>query len=553
MTRIWKVIGPPGCGKTDFVAKQCRIAADKYGPERVVVCSLTKAAAREAAGRETSLPRENVGTLHALCYRGLGRPRLIDRGLVGEWNSRHGSTWALPADSFASTDADGESANGADDRFGDAGASLIARADLLRAQRVERSFWPIEVRAFDDEWRAFKAEVDAIDFTDMIELAVERLPLPPRGAQVLFVDEAQDLSRLELDLIERWSAHTESAVLVGDPWQALYSWRGASADVMAPPFHKILGRSWRVPRAAQEHALRIVRRCSEFVDFDYAPRDEEGEFFRLPWSMRDGASVASEIERAVGDGASIMLLATCSYMLSPALKELRLRGIPYSNSYSPGRWSPLLPTNGVGVAERVLALLACAHRHFGDGAVDYWSARQIKRWVPLLKGSSGADDSSVLLRGCKAAAAELPDVDGEWALAADFCGKYVVREAHDALLGGDMDRVAAAIAPAYSERFVTVRAALERIGARSLRRWLDDDGTRRRGVTVGTVHSVKGGEADRVIYAPDLSPSAFQTYGELGWSGRDAILRTFYVAATRARHSLSVLRPAGGLVAQEAV
>lgn len=513
---------------------------------------MTKAAAKEAAGRDQPLPKENVGTLHALCYRALGRPRIVDRALVSEWNERHGATYALPTDAFAAPDVDGESAGGEDDRFGSDGASLLARADLLRAQRVDRELWPIEVRAFDDEWRAFKAEADAIDFTDMIELALERLPLPPRGASVLFVDEAQDLSRLELDVVEMWSQSAESTVLVGDPWQALYSWRGASADVMAPPFHKILGKSWRIPRAVQEHALRIVRQCSDFVDFDYEPRDEEGSALRLPWSYRDGAAIAAELERAFTDGRSAMLLATCSYMLTPALKELRLRGIPYSNPFSPGRWSPLLPSNGVGTAERLLALIACSPRHFGEHAVDYWSARQVRRWVPLLKGSSGSGDSPVLLRGCKSAADALPDEDGAWDGAAEFAGKFVAPEAHDILLAGDLAQISTMIAPTYADRFVAVRAALERLGAARLRLWLDDERERRRGVIVGTVHSVKGGEADSVYYAPDLSPSAYETYNAHGWSGRDSVLRTFYVAATRARHDLTILRAAGGLAAQEA-
>ena len=56
-------------------------------------------------------------------------------------------------------------------------------------------------------------------------------------------------------------------------------------------------------------------------------------------------------------------------------------------------------------------------------------------------------------------------------------------------------------------------------------------------LVVGTIHSVKGGEADVVILFPDLSQAgdaAYQRYGP----PRDAVIRMFYVGMTRAREAL---------------
>jgi superfamily I DNA/RNA helicase len=56
---------------------------------------------------------------------------------------------------------------------------------------------------------------------------------------------------------------------------------------------------------------------------------------------------------------------------------------------------------------------------------------------------------------------------------------------------------------------------------------------------VGTVHSVKGGQADVVYLFPDLSragDSHYQVSGPL----RDSVLRVFYVGATRARETLYI-------------
>jgi ATP-dependent exoDNAse (exonuclease V) beta subunit len=56
-------------------------------------------------------------------------------------------------------------------------------------------------------------------------------------------------------------------------------------------------------------------------------------------------------------------------------------------------------------------------------------------------------------------------------------------------------------------------------------------------ITVGTIHSVKGAEADVVIISPDLSQSGMQEY--VGRPDtRDGVMRLFYVALTRAREGV---------------
>ncbi len=58
---------------------------------------------------------------------------------------------------------------------------------------------------------------------------------------------------------------------------------------------------------------------------------------------------------------------------------------------------------------------------------------------------------------------------------------------------------------------------------------------------VGTIHSVKGGEADVVYLFPDLSRSGDAGLNR-GGADRDAVIRLFYVGMTRARHTLYICR-----------
>jgi len=63
-------------------------------------------------------------------------------------------------------------------------------------------------------------------------------------------------------------------------------------------------------------------------------------------------------------------------------------------------------------------------------------------------------------------------------------------------------------------------------------------------VVVGTIHSVKGGEADVVFLMPDLSMA-----GNEEWRGsarsQAAVRRLFYVGMTRARETLILCAPGG--------
>src|SRR5262245_9633760 len=82
----YRVFGPPGCGKTSYLEKQIAHAAGKFGNDRVMVTSFSKAAAAEIASRTDDIPREQIGTLHSICYRAIGGSIKIAEANVDEWN-----------------------------------------------------------------------------------------------------------------------------------------------------------------------------------------------------------------------------------------------------------------------------------------------------------------------------------------------------------------------------------------------------------------------------------------------------------------------------------
>jgi len=60
-------------------------------------------------------------------------------------------------------------------------------------------------------------------------------------------------------------------------------------------------------------------------------------------------------------------------------------------------------------------------------------------------------------------------------------------------------------------------------------------------VIVGTIHSVKGGQADVVYLFPDLSQAGEAQYAR-GGAARDSVIRQFYVGVTRAYEGLYICR-----------
>ncbi|HUX78338.1 MAG TPA: ATP-binding domain-containing protein, partial [Alphaproteobacteria bacterium] len=63
-------------------------------------------------------------------------------------------------------------------------------------------------------------------------------------------------------------------------------------------------------------------------------------------------------------------------------------------------------------------------------------------------------------------------------------------------------------------------------------------------ITIGTIHSVKGGEADVVYLYPDISvAAATERMIGAGQESEDSLLRLFYVGMTRAYEELVLMSP----------
>lgn len=514
------VVGPPGCGKTRWISKFVERTAEKYGADRCLVVSLTRAAAKEAAGR-VALSKNCVGTLHSHCFRALGQPKMVDGKAINAWNEEH-PDWELSGGA-RSGDDDAPDVPSVEDTAGD---KLLAEVERSRHMMIPM---PARAARFAEAWEDHKAQANLIDFTDMIERSYREVPLPPNSPSTIMVDEAQDLSTLELALLRRWSAHVEHFALVGDPNQSIYHWRHASDELSRSTPTMVLGQSYRVPRAVQEAAVRLARRSSTYLDAEYRPRDEVGSVTRLNIAHQDADRILEGAIRLNGD---VMVLASCGYMLHPLIHALRSRGIPYHNPFrADSTWNPLMrgTERKRTIVDRVEAWFTMCGFMSGDDVIPQpWQVQLVAKML-LRSGVLSTAEERI---------SQMP-VSPELREMLHVCKSQFTVEAQQAMGAYDLEWL-------VKNSKATVRRALE-YPIRVLNKYGMDGLTSKPEIIIGTIHSVKGGEADHVILAPDLSVRGYADFRRPGWAHQDGVLRMFYVGMTRAKKSLRILHRGLGL------
>ena len=133
-----RVFGPPGTGKTTYTSKCITEAAEKFGSENILVASFTKAAAKELVSRGQSISNNQIGTLHAQCFRMLGSPKIAEAN-VKEFNNEY-PHFALSGGN--ETDIDDGLASNVDNQDASSGGNeLMARANIYRARMVPKDLW----------------------------------------------------------------------------------------------------------------------------------------------------------------------------------------------------------------------------------------------------------------------------------------------------------------------------------------------------------------------------------------------------------------------------
>lgn len=344
-------------------------------------------------------------------------------------------------------------------------------------------------------------------------------------ANSILVHNCQDFSALEIALVRKWSKSMEQAVLVYDPAQSIYRFKGAAPEAVydQSKVFTTLKQSYRLPAAVRTAAETLISRAG--ISREYADRGEEGEVYRETFTYHDANQIIDIALPYVEQYKSVLVLTACGYMLNPLLEELRRQGIPFANPFRRKRrdWNPLHKVRDkCGAGERVAAFLAAFNRE-----PRQWMLEEVLKWLPLTKGITrkGWQEYTKALSTEKLLTTH------------DLLGIFTAEDLDHALSPAGLWWLDTKLNSQWSK---TAAYAI-RVGMREPLGLIEEPL-----LNVGTIHSTKGGEADVVILFPDVSPQGYREITE-SREGMDAAIRQFYVGMTRARETLIWGEAAGRL------
>jgi superfamily I DNA/RNA helicase len=258
-----KVVGPPGTGKTRRLLNEVQKYVDKGTPlNRIGYFAFTRKAAGEARDRflkiKTELTKKDIKyfqTLHSLAFNKLG---LKEENVMQDLNYKAiGDSCGIQI-KYASYETNNWNGIFSSDSeyLGLINLARVKQISVLDQLDLNEHLSKIErdkLDAIEKEINNYKKVHGLIDFTDMIQKFLDTKDVPE--FDVIFVDEAQDLSLIQWSMINKIEQDTKCDVWVaGDDDQAIFGWAGADVDsfINYDATEIPLTKSERVPSSIQD-------------------------------------------------------------------------------------------------------------------------------------------------------------------------------------------------------------------------------------------------------------------------------------------------------------
>lgn len=493
------ILGAPGCGKTTYLLDQVNgLLEAGVDPRKIAYVSFTKKAVEEAATRAVAkfgISRKDLAyfrTVHSLCFQEIGASR---KDVMGKAHYQE-LAGMMGISLTGATDDDGTGMPVG----GTVGDQMLFLDNLARARdeqlidayaRLDTpDFTWYQLLQFSQALRRYKADSGLVDFTDMLRQYVDSgQPVPVEYA---IIDEAQDLSRLQWEVLRHAFKEAKKVIIAGDDDQAIYKWSGADVSTFLGlgGTRIVLAKSWRLPVAVHAFSQKLVHRIKNRIHKDFSSREDEGAVnYYTSFSHVD-----------VDHESTWLFLARNTYQLSGICEHLQAEGLVYSS------------------VRRASSIKKTPYQ-----AIVYWE--RLRQGKPQQgKNVKLVYDQLQVGRGKVRGSTELVDAleDEVYYSEADLRASYGLLASgpwHEALTGIPLEE---------REYYLMV---LRRGGVKAL--------GQEPKIHVGTIHSVKGGEADNVVLLTDMAKKSFDDYRK----DPDDETRVFYVGATRARHNLHVIFP----------
>ncbi len=483
------VLGPPGTGKTHTLLEQVEKYLKNTDPDKIGYFAFTKKAANEAKARamdkfnytEDDLPY--FRTLHSLAFRKLG----INKDQVMQ--KRHYEDLGRKLNLFLDYNEYDEEETGIFTTKSDY-LRLIHLAKLRNItleQQIKLGEHNTEVDYdtlvhLEQKIKDYKKLHNLIDYNDMI-LDFNKSDKTPKF-DVVFIDEAQDLSLMQWDMAKTIWNKTEDTFIAGDDDQAIFRWAGADVDSFITQTGKLLNltQSRRIPRAIHDFALGIIKRVSKRRYKEWGPRDYQGSL-----------NFHDDIKGLNMSSGEWLILTRTRHMLEDVEEEMKERGWYFENRFKK------LPEKD--------AAEAAAEWEAGRKGQPL-NYKQIERIYSFMSSNHA---EKIKLKGMtKEGLQDISTLKKDYGLKTDT----IWYEAFDDL--------------GFRRKNYII----------SMRRNGENLKNKPR-IQLSTIHSVKGGERNNVVLLTDLTHNTNKSY----LKNPDDETRLFYVGATRTKENLHIIRP----------
>ncbi len=364
-----------GSGKTRSLIQRARdlLSEERDDPANtIVVCTYTREAAEELRSRivDERLTgqvgrRLMVGTLHSIAVQIVNSLRSLQH----QSPLRLQGAGRLPFRLVEAVTNVLERANGLAEQMRESGCQtdpvVLARrlATLVEIIPIDVSVTPEIMAAYVrsriaaeftavtlNHWRDLCETAPLSDMTRIIPTAVQMLreagqDSPRWAPRHVLVDESQDLSPVQIEMIDAISRRAESLYLVGDPDQAIYRWRGGGEIpftaipgylrmahhltrrvVMLPP----LDRSHRCPDVVAAASISLLDHTAAGASTALIGHDEGS--IACGWERTENdeaATVARHISRLpAGCFRDVAVLARTHSSIEPVFFRLVAEQVP---------------------------------------------------------------------------------------------------------------------------------------------------------------------------------------------------------------------------------
>lgn len=313
----FKIFGPPGTGKTTHLLNLLEKEFKVIRPEECAFVSFTKKGTYEGVQRAVDKfglnPKElkYFKTIHALCFAEIGARRydMLQRFHYKQFSEAMGMRFL----GFYSEEL---ACNNDQYLF----AEQLERNNIRTANTFTKELNIKKLNWVKLNYRQFKKQMGVIDFTDLLTRYLDQGE--PLAVKVAFIDEAQDLTTLQWEVVEKMFCNVERLYIAGDDDQAIYEWSGADVNrfLEFKGQTTILSKSYRLPSAVHKYATSVAKEITKRQEKEFTDSGIEGEVtVTTSWK---GIDLAPD--------EKTLILSRNNCFLKEAVTELQKLGIVYN-------------------------------------------------------------------------------------------------------------------------------------------------------------------------------------------------------------------------------